>query len=72
MPQTIRDHGWTNCKNDHMILHWTCGDIVPVQLVDVLENLEPEPNRDNDDDHGDLDEISTDTDSCDEYSDEDF
>ena len=33
-------HRWIHNKNDEIILHWTCGDIMQVQLVDVLENFE--------------------------------
>ena len=41
-----------------------------VHLVDVLENFECESNSDNDDNYRYLHEISADTDSCDEDSDE--
>ena len=45
---------------------------MPVQLVDVLENFECESDIDNNDDHEYRNEMSSDNDSCDEDSDEDF
>ena len=39
---------------------------------DVLENFECESNSDNDVDHGDLNEMSTGIDICNDDSDEDF
>ena len=45
---------------------------MPIQLVDVLENFECEPESNNDDDHNNLNGMSADNDSCDEDSDEYF
>ena len=43
-----------------------------VQLVDVLDHFECESDNNNDDDHGDLKEISANTNCCNEDSDECF
>ena len=54
-----------------MIQYLTIGDIMPVQLVDVLKTLSVNLN-DNYDDYGDLNEMSADIVRYDEDSDEDF
>ena len=40
MSQPANDHGRTPKKDYERIPHWTNGDILLVQLVDVLENFE--------------------------------
>ena len=48
------------------MLHWTRGNIMRVELVDNLENFEFESDSDNPNDHGNLNEMSADTNTCDE------
>lgn len=55
-----------------MIPHWTSGNIISVQLVNVLENFYCESDTDNDYNNGYLNEMSADADSCHGDSDEQF
>ena len=45
---------------------------MPVQLVNDLENFECDSDSENKEDYGDLNEMSTDINSCHEDSDKDF
>ena len=70
--EPVSSYGWTHSKNGEMISHRTIEEILPVQFVDVLDNFECESNNDNDEDNGDLNKMSTDTENCDKDSYEDF
>ena len=37
IPSPLNGHGWTHDENGEMIPKWNNGEIMPVQLVDVLE-----------------------------------
>lgn len=52
MSKIVSGHGWFHGKNVKMTPHWTSGDIMSVQFVDVLEIFECKSNSDNDEVHG--------------------
>lgn len=37
IPDPVQGHGWTIDENGMMVLKWTDADIMPVELVDILE-----------------------------------
>ena len=72
IPHPTDGHGWTYGDNDVIIPKWTSGDIMPVQLVDVLEGLEGESGSEceNSDDYDDAEEMLIDSSSSDESDDD--
>lgn len=40
IPDPIEGHGWTFDENGMMVPTWTDSDIMPVELVDILERTE--------------------------------
>ena len=53
IPSPLNGHGWTHDENGEMIPKWTNGEIMPGQLVDVLEttlDVEDESDDESEDD----------------------
>ena len=53
IPSPLNGHGWTHDEHGEMIPKWTNGEIMPVQLVDVLEttlDVEDESDDESEDD----------------------
>lgn len=73
IPNPVNGHGWTLGDNGELIPKWTSGEIMPVQLVDVLQRLQSESDSESeeDDDFDNLEEITGETDTSDDDSDDD-
>lgn len=47
------DHGWELDENDKLDYKWTNGEILPVELIDIINEIDEKENMDNTDGHED-------------------
>lgn len=65
IPDPGEGHGWTLDENGMMVPRWTDADIMPVELVDILEKTErsDEGEESEEDEFAYAEDLSSDSDS---------
>jgi hypothetical protein len=61
VPDQVDGHGWTHAESGELIPKWTDGDVLPVQVADVLETLETDSESESEGDDDDGEDMSSDS-----------